>query len=452
MEFLPALSALRGVVRSALEQTDLSATSMKGMVSLLESRLGCAEGAIYADKDARRHCKAIINDLIPEVQAEQAAAAARGGQKRWQSASSASESGESDGWGEAAESEDDFAHTGPKGRKRAKDDAGGGKKEEKKKRRKKKKSTKKKAAVAAAAAAPAADVLAAHKVGCGRARARARARTHAHTHARARAFAGSPRGVGRGRGVRGSRGSRHTQPGHPRGSCPHERTRPATPRSSAPSEAPRLTRAATSPATNLLPPPQMAPRPSAPQRVAKALGVTLPWPRIAKGDSAEGKAQLAEEALRKASGLRQPLTASARELSEARKKRELEKEMEGIDTDNIVSGGRRRRTPRNYWEGEGADSDDELRKAVAAAAAAASDDSDADADARVDSVDERRRAATHAKPAQPRPAPAAANAATASVPNTVSAEENFSPGAPKASSAPGRSMRRALIDDSEDDE
>jgi len=350
MEFLPALSALRGVVRSALEQTDLSATSMKGMVSLLESRLGCAEGAIYADKDARRHCKAIINDLIPEVQAEQAAAAARGGQKRGQSASSASESGESDGWGEAAESEDDFAHTGPKGRKRAKDDAGGGKEEEKKKKRKKKKSTKKKAAVAAAAAAPAADVLAAHK------------------------------------------------------------------------------------------------------RVAKALGVTLPWPRIAKGDSAEGKAQLAEEALRKASGLRQPLTASARELSEARKKRELEKEMEGIDTDNIVSGGRRRRTPRNYWEGEGADSDDELRKAVAAAAAAASDDSDADADARVDSVDERRRAATHAKPAQPRPAPAAANAATASVPNTVSAEENFSPGAPKASSAPGRSMRRALIDDSEDDE
>ena len=189
MEFLPALSALRGVVRSALEQTDLSATSMKGMVSLLESRLGCAEGAIYADKDARRHCKAIINDLIPEVQAEQAAAAARGGQKRWQSASSASESGESDGWGEAAESEDDFAHTGPKGRKRAKDDAGGGKKEEKKKRRKKKKSTKKKAAVAAAAAAPAADVLAAHKVGCGRARARAHARTHTRTRARARLLA-----------------------------------------------------------------------------------------------------------------------------------------------------------------------------------------------------------------------------------------------------------------------
>ena len=156
MEFLPALSELRGLIRSALAQTDLSATSMKGMVSLLESRLGCAEGAIYADKDARRHCKAIINDLIPEVQAEQVAAAKRK-QKHRQSDGNEGESGESDGWGEAAESEDDFAPTGPKGRKRANEDAGGGRKKQTKK---------KKAAVAAAVTAPTADALAAHKVGC----------------------------------------------------------------------------------------------------------------------------------------------------------------------------------------------------------------------------------------------------------------------------------------------
>ena len=190
MEFLPALSALRGVVRSALEQTDLSATSMKGMVSLLESRLGCAEGAIYADKDARRHCKAIINDLIPEVQAEQAAAAARGGQKRWQSASSASESGESDGWGEAAESEDDFAHTGPKGRKRAKDDAGGGRRRRRRKGGRRRRARRRRLlSLLQLLRLPQTCSPRTRLVAAARARARAHARTHTRTRARARLLA-----------------------------------------------------------------------------------------------------------------------------------------------------------------------------------------------------------------------------------------------------------------------
>ena len=214
------------------------------------------------------------------------------------------------------------------------------------------------------------------------------------------------------------------------------------------------------------------------KRIAKQMGVVLPWPRIARAGDTEAKAALATDALVRA-GLRDPLRASARQITEARKKRELERELDGIDATNILSGGRRRRAPVAYWEGgsdsdgsEGADAEAEGRgrrsggRQDTSAAQGGSDSGEEYAptqqqqlarqqptqtqEARKPLASARREVVAAAR------SPAGARAAGDSLADSDLAEENFAPPAPKHASngAAGPvlvSRRRALIMDSDDD-
>lgn len=86
--------------------------------------------------------------------------------------------------------------------------------------------------------------------------------------------------------------------------------------------------------------------------IARQIGTMLPFPAMAKCDDDDEKVEVAEAHLKK-NGLKDPLNATDREINAVKKRREEEKDMEGIDTTNIVSGGRRRQAPSAFWEGDG---------------------------------------------------------------------------------------------------